>query len=172
LKTVLLDDADDTPNADWEAGLAELLRDDLDCGVRIEEAVADDLANDLVGTDRVAFGARLARLESCDPMFTIEFKQLKISLFAEAKLLGGLGGAEAFALAFDEHDQAGDDEVIGANGKLTGRADDAVGRQVELHGLVLQGKAGAKEAGWPVGSLEASTERRCSLLDYGVLLLL
>ena len=71
-------------------------------------------------------------------MFTIEFEQLKISLFAEAEFLGGLGGAEPFALAFDQHGESGDDEVIGKNGKLSGGADDAVGRHVELHGFVLQ----------------------------------
>jgi hypothetical protein len=172
LKAVLLDDADDTTNADREAGLAELLRDDLDRGIRIEEAVANDLANDLVGADMVAFGARLVSLEPCAAMGTIESKQLKISLFAEAELLGGLGGAEPFALAFNEHGQAGDDEVVGTNGKLTGRADDAVGRHVELHGLVLQEKAEGREAAWRLASLEDTTERRFSLIDYGVILLM
>ena len=56
LKAVLLDDADDTTSADREAGLAELLRDDVDRGVGIEKAVTDDLANDFVGADIVAFG--------------------------------------------------------------------------------------------------------------------
>ena len=138
MKTVLLDDADDTTNADRKACLAEFLRDDVDRGIGIEEAVADDLANDLVGADIVVFGAGLVALESCASMFTIEFEQLKISLLAEVELLSGLGGTEPFALAFNEHGQAGDDEVIRTNGKLTGRADDAVGTHVELHGLVLQ----------------------------------
>ena len=57
MKAVLLDDADDTTSADREAGLAELLCDDVDRGVRIEEAVTDDLTNDFVGADIVAFGA-------------------------------------------------------------------------------------------------------------------
>jgi hypothetical protein len=144
LKAVLLDDADDTTNADREAGLAELLRDDLDGGVRIEEAVADDLANDLVGADIVALRAGLVSSESCTAMFTVELKQLEISLLAEAQLLGGLGGAEPLALAFDEHGQAGDDEVIGTNGKLTSGADDAAGRHVEPHGLVLQRRLGQR----------------------------
>jgi hypothetical protein len=138
LKTVLLDDTDNTPNADRKAGLAELLGDDLDCGVRVEEAVANDLANNLVSADIVALWTGLVGLESCGPVFTIEFQQLKISLFAEAQLFGGSGGAEPFALAFNEHGQAGGNEVIRPNGKLTGRADDAVRIQVELHGLVLQ----------------------------------
>jgi len=153
LKAVLLDDADDTTSADREAGLAELLRDDVDRGVRIEEAVTDDLANDFVGADIVAFGAGLVALESCASMFTIEFEQLKISLLAEVELLSGLGGTEPFALAFNEHGQAGDDEVIRKNGELSGGADDAVGRHVELHGLVLREKAGGREAGLAFGTL-------------------
>ena len=59
MKAVLLDDADDTTSADREAGLAEFLGDDVDRGIRIEEAVTDDLANDFVGTDVIAFGAGL-----------------------------------------------------------------------------------------------------------------
>jgi hypothetical protein len=144
LKTVLLDDADDTPNADRKACLAEFLRDDVDRSVRIEEAVADDLANDLVGADIVVFGAGLVALESCASLFTIEFEQLKISLFTELEFFGGLGSAEPFALAFDEHGQPGDDKVVGKNGEISGRADDAAGRDVELHGLVLRSREGER----------------------------
>ena len=147
MKAVLLDDADDTPSADLEAGLAELLRDDVDRGVGIEEALTDDLANDLVGADIVAFGARLVALESCTTMFTIELEQLKISLFAEVELLGGLGGAEPFALAFDEHGQPGDDEIVRKNGELSSGTDNAAGRDVELHGLVLREKGWGQRAG-------------------------
>jgi hypothetical protein len=106
LKTVLLDDADDTSNADRKACLAEFLRDDVDRGVRIEEAVADDLANDFVGADIVAFGAGLVALESCASMLAIELEQLKISLPAEFELLSGLDGAGPFASAFNEHGKA------------------------------------------------------------------
>ncbi len=141
MKAVLLDDADHTTSADHEAGLAELLCDDVDRGVGIEEAVTDDLANDFVGADIVAFGAGLVALESRASLFTIEFEELKISLLAQVELRGGLGGTEPFALAFNDHGQAGDDEVIGKNGDLPGGADDAVGGQVELHGMVLQEKA-------------------------------
>jgi hypothetical protein len=170
LKTVLLDDADDTPNADREARLAEFLGDDVNRGVGIEEAMTDDLANDLVGAGIVAFGAGLVALESSTSMFTIEFEQLKISLFAEVVLLGGLGGAEPFALAFDEHGQAGDDPVVQKNGELSGEADDAAGRDVELHGEVLRERAGDREAGLAVGTLERIAWRRLfSLIDCGVI---
>jgi hypothetical protein len=153
LKAVLLDDADDTTNADRKACLAEFLRDDVDRGVRIEKAVADDLANDLVGADIVAFGAWLVALESCASIFTIEFEQLKISLLAEIVLFGGLGGAEPFALAFDEHGQPGDDLVVGKNGEISGGADDAECRDVELHGLVLRKGGGSEKRGWPLAPL-------------------
>jgi hypothetical protein len=163
LKAVLLDDADDTPNADREPGLAELLRDDVDRGVGIEEALTDDLANDLVGADIVAFGAGLVALKSCAAMFTVEFEQLKISLFAEVELLGGLGGAEPFALAFDEHGQPGDDEVVRKNGEFSGGTDNAAGRDVELHGLVLREGAGDSE-----GDLAVGTPERIALWDRAV----
>ena len=128
--------------------MAELLRDDLDRGIRIEEAVTDDLANDFVGADIVAFWAGFVALESCAAMFMIEFEQLKISLLAEVELLSGLGGTEPFALAFNEHGQSGHDEVMRRNGELSGGADDAVGRHVELHGVVLREKVGVEERGW------------------------
>ena len=92
MKAEFLDDADDTTSADREAGLAELLRDDVDRCVGIEKAVTDDLANDFVGADIVAFGAGRVALESCASKFTIEFEQLKISLLAEIEQLSGLGG--------------------------------------------------------------------------------
>ena len=138
MKTVLFDDADNTTHADREPGLAEFLRDNVDRGVRIKEAMTDDLANDLVGADIVAFGPGLVALESCASMFTIEFEQLKVSLFAEVELFGGLGGTEPFALAFDKHGQAGDDEVVGKNREFSVGADDTATRDVELHGLILR----------------------------------
>ena len=128
MKAVLLDDADDTASTDWETGLAKLLCEDVERGVGIEEAVANDLANDLVGADIVAFGAWFVAKESWAALFTIEFEQLKISLFAEAELLGCLGGTDSLALAFDEHGEARDDEVIRKNGELPGGAEDAEGR--------------------------------------------
>ena len=153
MQAILLDDADDTPSADREAGLAELLRNDVDRGVGIEEAVADDLANEFVGADIVAFGAGLVALESCASMFTIEFEQLKISLLGEVELGSGPSGTEPFALAFNDHGQAGDDEVIRKDKELSGGADDAVGRHVELHGLVLREKAEGRGAGLAIGTL-------------------
>jgi hypothetical protein len=138
LKAIFLDDAVHAPGTDGETSLAELLGDDVDRGIRIEEAVTNDLAFDFVGADVVMFGAGLVALEPGASVFAVKFEQLKISLFAEIELLGRLGGAEPLTLTFDEHGQPGDDEVIWKNRNLSGRADDATGRDVELHGLVLR----------------------------------
>jgi hypothetical protein len=145
LKAVLLDDADDTASADRETGLAKFLCEDVERGIRIEEAVANDLANDFVGADIVAFGAWLVAKQSWAALFTKEFEQLEVSLFAEAELLGCLGGPGSLALAFDEHGEAGDDEVIGKDGELSGGADDPVGRHIELHGVILRETRGAEK---------------------------
>ena len=134
MKAVLLDDADDTASADWETGLAKFLCEDVERGVGIEKAVANDLADDFVGADIVAFGAWLVAKQSWATLFTIELEQLKITLFAEAELLGCLGGTDPLALAFNEHGEAGDNEVIGKNRELSGGAEDAKGREVEMHG--------------------------------------
>jgi hypothetical protein len=138
LKTVLLDYADNTANADRKTGLAEPLGDDLNCGVWIEEAVANDLANNVISADIVALRTCLVGLESCGPLFTKAFQQLKISLSGKPKLVGGLDGAEPFALAFNEHGQSSRNEIIRPNWKIAGRADDAMRMHVELQGLVLQ----------------------------------
>ena len=171
MKAVFLDDANDTTSANRETGLAELLRDDVDRGVRIEEALADNLANDLAGPDIVAFGAGFLALESCASVLTVEFEQLIISLFAQFELLSRLGGAEPFALAFDEHDQAGDDKVIRQDRKFSGGSNDAAGGEVELHGLVLQwasGKQSSRVAAWHPG--DDSMAGRDRLIDCGVFL--
>jgi hypothetical protein len=122
--------------------------------------VTDDRANELVAADIVAFGSGLMALQSCASLFTVEFEELEISLPAEVELPSGLGRAETFALAFNEHGQAADGEVIGQNGELSGRANDAVGRQVELHGWVSVfdfAIGGRSEPARPVATTDAAT---------------
>jgi hypothetical protein len=138
LKAILLDDAHDTASANWETRLTKLLCEDVEGGIGIKEAVTNDLADDLVGANIVAFGTWLMAKESWATLFTKEFEQLKISLFAEAELLGRLGGPDPLALAFDEHREAEDNEVIRKDGKLSGGPDDPVGRHVESHGMLLR----------------------------------
>jgi hypothetical protein len=166
LKAVLLDDANDTTSADRETGLAKLLREDVQRGVGIEEAVANDLANDLVGANIVSFGPRLLAKEPWASLFTKESEQLEISLLAETELFGGLGGTGPLALAFDEHGEPGDDEVIRKDGEFSGGSDDPVGRDVELHGLILRERSGSKER--KMAPWQDSIGGSLDLINYGV----
>jgi hypothetical protein len=111
LKAILLDDALHATGTDEEAGLAELLGDDIDRGIGIEEAVTDDLAFDFVGPDRVAFGATFVRLEGDGPSFVELREQLMITLSGEAILLGGLRTAESSAFSLNDHEQAWGDLI-------------------------------------------------------------
>jgi hypothetical protein len=80
LKSILFHDPFHTPSADGEAGLAELLGDDVDRGIGIEEAVPNDLSFELVGPDRVGLGPAFLVLEAEGPMLMELFLQLIISL--------------------------------------------------------------------------------------------
>jgi hypothetical protein len=80
LKAVLLDGAFHAPGADLETGLAELLGDDVDRGVGIEEAVADDLSLDLVGADGIGLRSPFLVLESQGSLLLELLVQLIISL--------------------------------------------------------------------------------------------
>jgi hypothetical protein len=166
LKAVFLDDANDTTSADRETGLAKLLREDVERGVGIEKAVANDLSDDLVGADIVSFGAWLLAKESRASLFAKEFEQLEISLLAEAELFGCLGGTGPLALAFDEHGEPGDDEVIRKDGEFSGGSDDPVSRDVELHGLILRERSGSEER--KMAPWQDSIGGRVSLINYGV----
>jgi hypothetical protein len=73
LQAVLLDDAFHAAGADGEVGLAEFLGDDRGGGVGVEEAVADDLPDNLRGADVVGFGSGFAAEEGRGPLITKEF---------------------------------------------------------------------------------------------------
>jgi hypothetical protein len=100
LKAVLLDNAFHASGADLETRLAKLLGDDVDRGIGIEEAVADDLAFDLVGSHVVRLGAAFLGLEGQGSSIFEQAEQLIITLSGEAVLVGGLSGAESFTFTF------------------------------------------------------------------------
>jgi hypothetical protein len=59
LKTKLSHNAVDAPLADGEATLTQFLSDDFRRSVPIEKSVADDLADEFLGTAVVGFGTAL-----------------------------------------------------------------------------------------------------------------
>jgi len=137
LQPVLLDHAFDAARADGEAGLTELLGDDVDRSVGIEEAMADDLSFDLVSADVVGLGAASLRLEGLDPLSPKELEQLIITLPREAVLCSRSGSPQSFALAFEEHQEAWGDLVTGGDEEFSGGSDDAAPRELEMHDRAL-----------------------------------
>ena len=57
MKAELFDNPFDTADTDRLTGLREFLSDDLWGCIGVEEAVANDLANDFVSASGIAFGA-------------------------------------------------------------------------------------------------------------------
>jgi hypothetical protein len=134
LKAILLDDALDAPGTDGEAGLAELLGDDVGRGVEIEEAVTDDLSFELLGAYVVALGPGLLAGEGLGPVLSEQFEQLIIPLASQSQLLRGRSGPDAFAFALDEHHEARCDEVVRRDDELTGGPDDEASGELQFHG--------------------------------------
>jgi len=93
------------------------LGNNLGRDVGVEKAIADNLADDLLGSAVVAFGPGLVAFEPLGPMVFELLQDLVIALSGVAKLFGRLGGAQAFTLAFHEHGKLESDFIIFPDGK-------------------------------------------------------
>lgn len=122
----------DGTEAHREAGLAQLLGDDLHRGIGVQEAVAQDLADRLVGAAVVGFGTGFVGLESGQAALVVGGQQLVVTLAAIAVFLGDLGDVLLEALAFLEHEKAAGQSVAWGNGQGAGWADELVSSKVEL----------------------------------------
>lgn len=162
MKAVVGDDAFDAAGTDDPARLAELLGDDVGGGVGVEEAVADDLADDFVGAAGGAFGAAFLAEQRGGAAVGERLAELEVALLAEAELACGGGGAEALALAFDEHGEFAGDLVVGAEGEGAGGADEELLLEIDVeHGAPAP-------RGWKENRCGQDTAgRRLSLIKYG-----
>lgn len=143
MQAELSQDAFDRTGADGVAGLAEFLANDLGGGVGVQEAVADDLLEDLVGAAIMSFGAALLVLEGEGASLGKGAAQLEVALFGEAKPEGSGLGAESSALALIEHDEFGEDGVVGGSGQLAS----GTGENQGLFGDFEHGRARIGERG-------------------------
>ena len=110
----------------------EFLGDDGGGGFRIQKAVADDLTDQFVGTAVIGFGTAGQVLETEGSLLQVTRFDLEVALFGVVVLAGGGGGAQAGALAFDEHGQLVRDDVVGEDSEGTGLAHE--GRLIEREG--------------------------------------
>jgi hypothetical protein len=138
LQAVVGEDALDAALADREVGLAQFLGDDGGAGVRIQVAIAQDLADDGVSAARGGFGAGFVGEERGDATLEIGGVELVITL-AAAAIFGGDGGdGLGEALALQEHEETlGLGIVSGDRQGARGSADelaDGIERECGVHG--------------------------------------
>ena len=117
METELGNDAVNGSFADREVTLSEFLSDDFSAGVRIQEAVTDDLTDQFLGAPVVGFGTSFGTEESLAAFFEKEGAELEVTLAAETKLGGGAIDAIRAALAVYEHGEFTSDLVILGNGQ-------------------------------------------------------
>ena len=103
-------------------GLPQLLGDDLRGGLRIQEAVPDDLADDLVGSTIIGFGASGFAEQSDGALLQKAMAQLEIALLGIAEFASRRQGAQAVAVALEEHREFEGDFVIGQHRQGAGGA--------------------------------------------------
>lgn len=136
MQAVIGDDALDAAQTNLEAGLAKFLSNDLGGSLRIQKAVAQDLADGLIGAPVIGLGAGLLRLEGGEAALLEGVEDLIVALPAAAVFLGDGGDVVVQTLAFDQHEEAGRRQVGVGDGQSAGGARQLVGFGMELeHGI-------------------------------------
>ena len=93
--------------------------------------MANDLPDDFVGAAVVAFGTAALAVQSQGAPVDEGLAELEIALLAQAELLGGAGGAQAVAFAFDEHGEFAGDFVVGTDRQGASGADELEELEIE-----------------------------------------
>jgi hypothetical protein len=102
--------------------LLEFLGEDLRRGLRVQEAVTQDQAHDLLGATVVGFGAAFLRPQRAQAALFVGGQQLVIAGTGVAELGGGGGGVLLEALAFHEHEEPTCQHVVWSDVQGAGRA--------------------------------------------------
>lgn len=144
MKPEVGDRALDAAQADREVGLTELLGDDLGRGIRIQEAVAHDLGDDLLGASVIGLGAGLLGLKGLQAALLEVLQELVVSLAAIAVFACDGEDALPHTLALGEHEEAVGQEVGGGDGQGAGGAGELVSNGVDEQGAVHRGEDSGK----------------------------
>ena len=144
MKAVIGEDALDAAQADGEVGLAKLLGDHVRGGLRVQEAVAQDLADGLVGASVIGFGAGLLRLQGGESTLLKIGQELIIAWARETVFLGEAGDVSLEALAFHEHEEAWGQQVGRGDGEGPGRAGKLARFRIESERGTHGGKVGER----------------------------
>ena len=120
------EDAIDAAFADFEAALTELLGDDFGGRVRVEEAMADGLADDFRAATIVAFGASFFAAQSGAAFGHEGVSELEVALATEAVSACGFDAGARTALSFDQHGQFACDLIVFWDGQSSVGSDEGV----------------------------------------------
>jgi hypothetical protein len=112
--------------------LPQFLGDDLRRGVAVQKTVPDDLADGFGCSPIVGLGTAFPALKSDRARALIGGAELKVTLLAEAKLLGGLERPRVLTLPLHEHAQLARDLVVLPYLQATARSDQRLLREIEL----------------------------------------
>ena len=140
MQAVIGDDPFDAALADGMILLADFLSDDGRGRIWIEEPAADDQAHDLIGAAVLRFRTPRLEEQALGALLAEIGQDLIIALAGEVIFLSGVGRAETFALAVDEHGEAATDLVIVRNAESasgTGETELFLGER-NLHGRRIQ----------------------------------
>ena len=132
MQAVIGDDALDAAQTDLEVGLAQFLSDDLRGGLRIQKAIAQHLADGLIGAAVVGLGAGLLRLEGGQAALPEGVEDLIVALTAVAVFLGDGGDIVIQTLAFNEHEETGGQRVGVGDRQGAGGTSQLVSLRIEL----------------------------------------
>ena len=125
MKAVIGDDPFDAALTNGMRLLADFLSDDGRRTIGIQEATADDQADDLIGAAVIGLGTWGLQEQALRALRKEGGQDLVIALAGEIIFLSGLGWAESFALALDEHGQAAADFVVLGDLERAARASEA-----------------------------------------------
>ena len=108
----MLDDSFDTAGTQGPAGLREFLGDDGHGGLRIQEAMANDLPDDFIRAAVVPMRSALPALQGEGTPLSEGPAKLKVALLAESELACRLKRSETLTLTGDEHREFAGDLVV------------------------------------------------------------
>ena len=149
MQTVIGDDAFDAADTDGMLGLLELLGDHFDRGFRIQEPMADDLADDFVSAAVVGFGSARLTLKGRGALVGQEMAELEVARLRITEHACGGQGPKVGAFSFIDHGQFESDFVVVWDLQLTGWAGEEVfiifdGEHKKRKGVIdAPGEAGA-----------------------------
>ena len=136
MQAVIGDHPFDAAQTDGEMSLPELLGDDLRRGVGIQKAIAQDLADHLVGAAIIGSGAGFPGLQGQEAPLLEGVEDLVITLAAITIFLRDGGDLRIPALAFLKHEEAAGQLIGIGDGQEAGGAGELMGQGIEVQGSI------------------------------------